>query len=72
MSDIPESIRRLPVPDRVALATKIWESVAEDAAQGGLSDEHRRILDERIREADEDSDALVPADEVFRELMNEK
>jgi len=55
MSDvpIPANIRDLPVPDRIELATKNWESVVEDSATVGLSDEHKRIIDDRIREADE-------------------
>ena len=49
---IPADIRNLPVADRVELATKIWESVAEDNASVGLSKEHKQIIDDRIREAD--------------------
>lgn len=43
MSDvpIPADIRNLPVPDRIELATKIWESVVEDNAAVGLSEEHK-------------------------------
>ena len=74
MSDlsIPPGIRNLPIADRIELAMKIWESVAEDNATVGLSDEHKRIIDKRIREADENPNSLIPADEVFRDLMGEQ
>lgn len=71
MSDglqIPTDIRNLPIADRVELATRIWESIAEDNAKICFTEEHQRILDERIREADEDSKSLIPAEEVFRDL----
>ncbi|QEG39102.1 addiction module protein [Roseimaritima ulvae] len=74
MSDvpIPSNIRNLPVADRIELAPKIWESVAEDKAAIGLSDEHKRIIDERIREADEKAESLISAEDVFRDLMGEQ
>ena len=74
MSDvpIPSDIRNLPVADRIELATKIWESVAEDKAAIGLSDEHKRIIDERIREADEKADSLISSEDVFDDLMGEQ
>ena len=74
MSDvpIPPDIRNLPVADRIELATKIWESVAEDSATVGLSDEHKRIIDARIRESDENPESLISSEEVFRDLMGEQ
>ena len=74
MSDvpIPADIRNLSVADRIELATKIWESVAEDNATVGLSDEHKRIIDERIREADENPGSLISSQDVFRDLMGEQ
>lgn len=69
---IPPEIRNLSVADRVELVTKIWESVADDAKTVGLSEEHKRILDERIREADENPEAMIPAEDVFRDLMGER
>tara|TARA_R110002049_G_scaffold2750_9_gene22394 strand:+ start:72974 stop:73198 length:225 start_codon:yes stop_codon:yes gene_type:complete len=69
---IPADIRNLSIADRVELATKIWESVADDAKTIGLTEEHKRVLDDRIREADEHPDAMIPAEDVFRDLMGER
>lgn len=74
MSDvsIPANIRSLPVADRIELATKIWESVTEDNAKVGLSKDHKRIIDERIREADENPESSISSEDVFRDLMGEQ
>ena len=69
-TSIPQEILGLSVADRIALATKIWESVADDAV--GLSDEHKQILDERIAEADANPDSMIPAEDVFRNLLSDR
>lgn len=69
-TSIPQEILSLSVADRIALATKIWESVADDAV--GLSDEHKQILDERIAEADANPDSMIPAEDVFRDLLSDR
>jgi putative addiction module component (TIGR02574 family) len=72
MSDVqlPSEILKLSVVDRMESVTKIWESIAEDGATRPLSDAHAHILDQRLSEADADPGALIPADEVFRELRD--
>lgn len=74
MSDVqlPNEILNLSVDDRMELVTKIWESIAEDRATRPLSDAHAHILvlDQRLSEADSDQGALIPADEVFRDLRD--
>ena len=44
--------------------------MAEDGATRPLSDAHAHSLDQRLSEADADPGALIPADEVFRELRD--
>ena len=70
-SSIPTEILNLSPADRIALATKIWESVADEASVG-MSDEHKRIIDERIAEADANPNSLIPAEEVFRDLLGDR
>lgn len=67
---IPQEILNLPVAERIALATSLWESVADDAIE--LSNEHKRILDERIAEADANPESLIPAEDVFRDLLSDR
>ncbi len=70
-SPIPTEILNLSPADRIALATRIWESVAKDASLG-LSDEHKRIIDQRIAEADANPDSLIPTEEVFKDLLADR
>lgn len=69
-ASVPPDILKLPIADRIAIATRIWESVADDAVC--MSDEHKRILDERIAEADVNPDSLIPAEDVFRDLLGDR
>ncbi len=46
-ADIPADILAMPVADRIELVSKIWDSIADDAAIG-LSDDHREILEQRL------------------------
>lgn len=72
MSDVqlPNEILKLSVNDRMELVTKIWESIAVDSSTQPLSDAQAQILDQRLAEAEADPGALIPADEVFRELRD--
>jgi len=72
MSDVqlPIEILKLSVDDRMELVTKIWESISRDSVTQPISDAHAHILDQRLTEADADPGALIPADEVFRELRD--
>jgi putative addiction module component (TIGR02574 family) len=47
-ADLPPEILALPVEDRIRLAMSIWDSVAEESTQ--LSEDERRLLDERLRD----------------------
>jgi len=47
-STLPPEIRELPVPERVALAEQIWDSVAEDESQFELTDAQKAELDRRL------------------------
>ena len=46
-ADLPPDILALPIAERVELASRIWDSIAEDAAFH-LSDKDREILDQRL------------------------
>lgn len=46
-STLPPEIRNLPVPERVALVERIWDSIAEDEAEFQLTDAQKTELDQR-------------------------
>jgi len=47
-STLPPEIRNLPVPERVALIERIWDSIAEDEAEFHLTDAQKAELDRRL------------------------
>jgi putative addiction module component (TIGR02574 family) len=57
---ILDEARRLSIDERIRLVSAIWDTVAEDAGVDvlPLSDEHRSLLEERLRDRSE-----RPADE---------
>jgi putative addiction module component (TIGR02574 family) len=60
--DVP-TLLALDLETRLALVEKLWDSIVEEASAGGelpLSASDRALLDERLREDDEDPDAAIP------------
>lgn len=57
--ELLEEAKRLSVEERVELVTAIWDSVAEDADSDSLplSDEHRRELDRRLADREQNPDS---------------
>ncbi len=50
-TDLPPEILSLPMEDRIHLAMSIWDSVAEESAS--LSEEEKELLDDRLRDHQE-------------------
>jgi putative addiction module component (TIGR02574 family) len=48
--EIVEAFRRLPVAERARLVEELWDEIATELDQQPLSEGHRRLLDERIRQ----------------------
>lgn len=51
--EIVEAFRRLPADERVRLVEELWAEVTKELEREGLSEEQQRLLDERIRQHDE-------------------
>ena len=51
--EIVEAFRRLPANERARLAEELWDEVTKELQREGLSEEQQRLLDERIRQHDE-------------------
>ncbi len=51
-SALPPDIRGLPVPERVALVERIWDSIVEDEAGFRLTDAQKAELDRRLLQRD--------------------
>lgn len=70
--ELLEQAKRLSVEERVELVAAIWDTVAEDAGAGSLpvSDEHRRELDGRLEDRQQNPDSESPWNEVAERLRN--
>ena len=62
-------IDRLSVEDRVALATAIWDSIADDTPTPLITDAQRRELDRRLTDHAENPENVVPWEQVKAEAL---
>jgi putative addiction module component (TIGR02574 family) len=67
---IIERFRKLSSSEKIRLLQELWDEVADEAARQPLSESHRRLLDERLREHDENPDDAVPWDKVRDDILS--
>jgi putative addiction module component (TIGR02574 family) len=69
---IAENFRMLSAEEKIRLLQDLWDEVVEDAANIPISESHRKLLDERLRQHEEDPDDLesweTARDDVLGEL----
>jgi putative addiction module component (TIGR02574 family) len=69
---IIESFRKLSSSEKIRLVQELWDEIAEEAARMPLSESHRRLLDQRLQQHEENPDDVEPwektRDDVLREL----
>lgn len=69
---IVEAFRRLPADERVRLVEELWDEVARDFERLPLSEAQQHLLDERIRQHQENpadvQDWETARDDLFRDL----
>ena len=68
-TDLPPDILALPIPERVELAARIWDSIGEDASIG-LTDADRDILDRRLADHQQHPEEGVSWEKLKKELRN--
>ena len=59
-----KKILQLSVDERIHLVQTIWDSIADDTEISPLSDQHKMILDERLKAHSDDPNDIVGWDEV--------
>ena len=67
---VPPEILALPVPQRMELAARIWDSIQPGEIE--ISEEHRRILDKRLADYEANPTEGRTWEEVKSELYNDK
>jgi len=69
---IVEAFRRLPADERVRLVEELWDEVARELERQPLSEAQQRLLDERIRQHQENladvEDWEAARDDLLRDL----
>lgn len=63
MTEIKD-ILKLSVDERIHLVQAIWDSIASDAGMSEISEEHKKILDERLEAHQNNPDDIVSWEEV--------
>jgi len=63
-----EDIEKIPIEERHELLNALWESLP-DKENTELTDEQKKMLDERIAEAEKNPDSFVPWKEVRNKLI---
>jgi len=58
-------ILALSVEERLRLIELIWESLSANAADIPISDEHRKIVEERMAEHERDPDDVITHEEML-------
>jgi putative addiction module component (TIGR02574 family) len=69
---IVDAFKKLSRDERVRVVEELWDEVARELEQQPVSDAHRRLLDERIRQHDENpsqvQDWETARDKILRNL----
>lgn len=68
---IVESFRKLSTSEKTRLLQELWDQVAEEGARMPLSESHRRLLDERLQQHDENPDDVEPWEKVRDDILSE-
>jgi putative addiction module component (TIGR02574 family) len=70
--EIVAAFRRLPADERVRLVEELWDEVAHELEQQGLSEAQQRLLDDRIRQHEDNPTDVEPweaaRDDLLRDL----
>ena len=63
-----KKILKLSVDERIHLVQTIWDSIAMDTHESAISEEHKKILDERMEAHRKNPDDVVSWEEVKKHV----
>lgn len=63
MTEIKD-ILRLSIDDRIHLVQTVWDSIAADTEASGISEEHIKVLNERLQRQKDNPNDIVSWDTV--------
>lgn len=68
---ITENFRKLSADEKIRLLQDLWDEIAEDTTGIPLSESHRRLLDERLREHNENPNDVETWETVRDDILGE-
>jgi putative addiction module component (TIGR02574 family) len=68
---IADSFRKLPPQEKVRLLQQLWDEIAAESVQTPLSESHRQLLDDRLRQHEESPGDVEPWDKARDDVLNE-
>lgn len=63
---------RLSIPERIQLVEDIWDSIANEKDAVELSEEEKRIIDERLEAYHRNPEVGSPWEEVYKRIVAKK
>jgi putative addiction module component (TIGR02574 family) len=67
-----DDLLTLDVASRLELIAKLWNSVVDDSQALPITATERELLEQRLKEDDDDPDAAVPWETVRAELLQRR
>lgn len=61
-------VRELPLPERIQLVEDIWDTIAIETASNELTKNEKRLIDRRLENHQNDSDAGLPWNDVYKKI----
>jgi len=71
-SNLTEQVKRLSIPERIALVEEIWDSIAEDNGCFELTEAQKQELDRRIESFRANPSQGRTWEEIKNDLLNSK
>jgi putative addiction module component (TIGR02574 family) len=62
----------LSIPERIVLVEDIWDSIVEEADSVELTEEDKKIIDERLEAYHQNPGAVSPWREVYQSIIMKK
>lgn len=68
---ITESFRKLSLPEKIRLLQELWDDIADESSSRPLSESQRMLLNERLRQHDQNPEDVEPWDKVRNDILSE-
>jgi putative addiction module component (TIGR02574 family) len=66
---ITKRFRKLATPEKIRLLQELWDDIADESASMPLSESQRLLLDERLRQHEENPEDVEPWERVRNDIF---